>query len=158
MLIIRPSTLEDIPQLVALDNIAWADDINPVPIHWDSTEDYLSSCPPGSQLVAEENGIICGYTHSKKVTPLPSNSHVAELVIAVHPEHQGKGVGKKLLTALEAQTKQEGHRKLTLRVLASNGGAVEFYKRCGYQEQGRLIEEFYLSGRYVDDILMYKML
>jgi ribosomal protein S18 acetylase RimI-like enzyme len=158
MLIIRPSTVEDAVQLVAVDNIAWSEDTAPVPIRWNSTEQYLKACPPGSQLVAEHAGIICGYVQTKPPTPLPSNSHVLELVIAVHPDCQGKGIGKRLLEAAEAKAKAQGKRKLSLRVLATNESAIAFYKRCGYQEQGRLVEEFYLNGRFVDDILMYKLL
>ncbi|ASS77244.1 GNAT family N-acetyltransferase [Tumebacillus algifaecis] len=158
MLIIRPSTAEDAVQLVALENIVWTSDIAPVPIHWDSTADYLQSCPPGSQLVADLDGVICGYVQSKPPTPLPSNSHVTELAIAVHPAYHSRGIGSQLLQAIEADARLHGKRKLTLRVLASNEKAIQFYKRCGYLEQGRLVQEFYLNGNYIDDLLMYKLL
>ena len=50
--------------------------------------------------------------------------------------------------------RDHGARKLTLRVLASNPGAVHVYRRAGFVEEGRLTGLFLLEGRYVDDLLM----
>ncbi|ARU63906.1 hypothetical protein CBW65_13505 [Tumebacillus avium] len=158
MLIIRPSTAEDAVQLVALDNIAWSTDSAVSDNSWNSTEEYLDRCPPGSQIVAESEGVVCGYVQSRNPTGLPSNDHVAELSIAVHPDYQGKGVGRQLMQAIEDKALREGKRKVALRVLATNSGAIEFYKRCGYIEQGRLVQEFFLNGQYVDDLMMYKLI
>lgn len=158
MLIIRPSTAEDAVQLVAVDNSAWSDDSAVSDNSWNSTAEFLERCPPGSQIVAESDGVVCGYVQSRNPTKLPSNEHVAELSIAVHPDFQGQGIGRQLMLAIEDKARQEGKRKVSLRVLATNPGAIEFYKRCGYVEQGRLVQEFFLNGQYVDDLMMYKLM
>ena len=49
---------------------------------------------------------------------------------------------------------RRGARKLTLRVLASNPGAIRVYQRAGFVEEGRLTGLFLLEGQYVDDLLM----
>jgi ribosomal protein S18 acetylase RimI-like enzyme len=81
---------------------------------------------------------------------------VLELNIAIHPKYQRQGVGRVLMDALLKFAAERGVRKLSLRVLGSNPGAIAFYKSCGFVEQGRLVEEFLINGTYVDDILMWR--
>jgi ribosomal protein S18 acetylase RimI-like enzyme len=90
------------------------------------------------------------------VTPLPSNQHVADLVMAVHPAFHGQNIGSELIRTAEKHARDKGKTKLSLRVLSSNKKAIRFYKKNGFQEQGRLVGEFYLNGCYVDDLLLYK--
>ncbi|MNV94027.1 Protease synthase and sporulation negative regulatory protein PAI 1 [compost metagenome] len=88
-------------------------------------------------------------------TPLQSNNHVYDINIAIHPDYQRRGIGRKLMDEMKVIAEKSGVRKLSLRVLASNPNAISFYKSCGFIEQGRLVEEFYLDGRFIDDILMW---
>lgn len=157
-ILVRPSLAQDYEQLINLDHAAWDVNSSPGPIHWESIEEYAKRHTEGSQLVAVMGEVICGYIHTKPPTPLESNQHVTELAIAVHPKYQGIGVGKILMQAVEEKAREEVKRKISLRVLATNESAIRFYQKLGYKEQGRLIDEFFLNGRYVDDIFMYKML
>ncbi len=153
----RLSEMRDAPALMEIDRLVW--DVRNTPserLVWDSREQFLQSCPPGSQIVAGIGAQVCGYIGFKPPTPLPSNAHVLELNIAIHPECQRMGIGRTLMEALLAFAAQRGVRKLCLRVLASNPGAVAFYESCGFVEQGRLIGEFFIGGQYVDDILMWR--
>ncbi|WNB91789.1 GNAT family N-acetyltransferase [Bacillus sp. NEB1478] len=151
------STPADYAGLIEIDHLVWNIETTPAPdIHWDSPEDYGRQFPAGSQIVARSNGKVCGYIFYKDVFPVPSNLHVADVAMAVHPDFQGQNIGFELMRAVEELARDNGKRKLSLRVLASNEKAIRFYKKCGYQEQGRLVEEFYLNGRFVDDLLLYK--
>ncbi|MNN82623.1 hypothetical protein D3C81_1995730 [compost metagenome] len=60
-----------------------------------------------------------------------------------------------MMEEMKGMAARSGVRKLSLRVLATNPSAISFYKSCGFIEQGRLVEEFYLNGQYIDDILMW---
>lgn len=153
----RLSEMRDAGALMEIDTLVW--DVCNTPaerVIWDSREQYLQGCPPGNQIVAGMGNRICGYLGFKSPTSLPSNGHVYELNIAVHPDYQGCGIGHKLMDAVKVVAAERGIRKLSLRVLASNAGAVAFYQSCGFIEQGRLVDEFYLNGQYVDDILMWR--
>lgn len=152
---LRLSRFSDAEAIMELDKLVWNESTTPGQIKWNSRSHFLQTCPPGSQLVATLNGVLCGYLGFAQPTPLPSNKHVYEINIAVHPDFQGSGVGVRLITEVKELARQQGVRKLSLRVLSSNERAISFYKRCGFVEQGRLVEEFYLQGSYVDDILMY---
>ncbi|WP_106769886.1 GNAT family N-acetyltransferase [Paenibacillus faecalis] len=151
---IRFSEMKDAAQLMELDELVWDRYTAPEPLHWTSRESYLLNCPPGTQLVAVCGDVICGYVGFCPPTGLESNSHVYELNIAVHPLYQRNGIGRRLIQAVKDLARLEGKTKLRLRVLSCNPGAIAFYKACGFQEEGRLAQEFYVDGRYVDDILM----
>lgn len=157
---IRTSQLKDAPFLMEIDEKVWTPETTPSQVHWRSREQFLQSCPPGSQLVAVagDSDIVLGYIGYKHPTELESNRHVYDIHIAVSPDHHRRGVGAKLMDALKRIAAQDGVRKLSLRVLSSNGRAIAFYEKCGFKEQGRLVEEFWLNGHYVDDILMYCLL
>lgn len=153
----RLSEMRDAAALMKIDALVW--DMRNTPAEklvWNSREQYLQSCPPGSQIVAVIGEELCGYIGFKPPTPLASNRHVLDLNIAIHPAYQRRGIGRKLMDAAVELAAQRGVRKLSLRVMASNPGAVAFYQSCGFAEQGRLAEEFYLNGQYVDDILMWR--
>ncbi|WP_036717850.1 GNAT family N-acetyltransferase [Paenibacillus harenae] len=157
-LIIRPSVKSDFGQLVELNNIIWNDENTPQPIYWESEDDYSKHCPAGSQFVAIINDKVAGYVGFKRPTKLKSNNHVLEIIIGVDPSFQGKGIGKALLDHIFEWSKDNGTTKLSLRVLSTNAGAISFYLKNGFKEQGRLINEFKIGGEFVDDILMYKEL
>jgi ribosomal protein S18 acetylase RimI-like enzyme len=153
-LTIRFSEMKDAAALMELDELVWDRNTAPAPLEWTSRDQYLLHCPPGTQLVALREGELCGYIGFRSPTSLHSNRHVLELNIAVHPAYQRQGIGQRLIEAVKDMARVEGISKLRLRVLSSNPGAFSFYRNCGFQEEGRLIQEFYVDGRYVDDILM----
>ncbi|WP_068620739.1 GNAT family N-acetyltransferase [Paenibacillus tuaregi] len=153
--VVRISELRDAAQLIEIDKLVWNPKTTPAVIHPVSREDFLQNNPPGSQLVAVMGDAICGYLGFSCPTPLESNRHVYEINIAVHPSYQRLGVGRALMEGMKRYAAEQGKRKLCLRVLATNENALEFYRSCGFIEQGRLVEEFYLDGRYVDDILLW---
>ncbi len=66
--------------------------------------------------------------------------------LAVAAAVRGRGLGRRLLAALESGARSLGVRELTL---GSVDGAVGFYERCGYQ--GRLLLQFVAPARR-DDI------
>lgn len=56
--------------------------------------------------------------------------------ISVYAAHQGKGIGKKLLAAIQAKAKYEGHEKIGLLVDLNNPNAKKLYLSLGYKAIG----------------------
>ena len=52
--------------------------------------------------------------------------------LLVHPDFQGRGVGRKLMGAM-----QERYRGFHQQVLTADGKAVEFYRRMGFTRAGK---------------------
>ncbi|NMO94518.1 GNAT family N-acetyltransferase [Paenibacillus lemnae] len=155
LITIRFSELKDAARLMELDHLVWDRNTAPEPLNWESREHYLLHCPPGSQLVAvTDSEEIAGYLGFRPPTGLDSSAHVYELWIAVDPAFQRQGIGSRLMHAFQKAARQEGKSKLRLRVLSSNPRAIAFYRSCGFKEEGRLVREYCVQGRYLDDILM----
>ena len=71
------------------------------------------------------------------LTPL-NNGAVKMRQVAVAPEWQGKGVGKKLVAASEELAKHLNFKRMTMHARET---AVPFYLRLGYQTVGEQFEE-----------------
>jgi len=150
--VIRPAGAGDAVAIAALDAATWSFDVTPSP---------RSSVPSSidGMLVAEEGGEIVGYVAVGRATRLESNRHVADIRgLAVAPDHQGRGLGRALVQAALDAARERGARKVTLRVLAPNTAARALYESCGFVVEGVRRDEFFLDGRYVDDVLMARML
>ncbi len=60
--------------------------------------------------------------------------------MAVHPEHQKKGLGKSLVQFAEQQVKNLGYKKIEMHARKT---AIPFYEKLGYKKEG---EEFMEVG------------
>lgn len=43
-------------------------------------------------------------------------------------------------------------------MLSTNPTALRLYKQFGFEQEGRLVGEFFINGHYVDDLLLTKHL
>ncbi len=59
--------------------------------------------------------------------------------LAVDPDLQGRGLGRRMLEALEQSYRRLGVPKVTFQIEISNREVVEFYLRMGYHERNDLV-------------------
>lgn len=52
--------------------------------------------------------------------------------LAVAPDRQRQGLGRRIVEEAEARLRALGCRKINLQVRASNAGVIDFYKRLGF--------------------------
>lgn len=52
--------------------------------------------------------------------------------LAVLPSHRGKGIGRRLMQAVETEARRRGACKVTLEVLTGNRPAQTLYQDCGF--------------------------
>ncbi len=71
---------------------------------------------------------------------------------------RGAGVGRLLVRAACDEARRRGANRITLRVLAHNEPARALYASEGFAVEGVLPGEFFLNGRYVDDVCMGRSL
>lgn len=58
--------------------------------------------------------------------------------VAVHPSHQGQGIGKALIAHAERALAQRGCMKINLQIVSSNESVSAFYKSIGYTVEPRI--------------------
>ncbi len=96
-------------------------------------------------LVADVASSVAGYACWG---PIPGTQESADLYwIAVHPNHQGQGVGRALLAAAETWMLQEGRRRCWIETAtrAQYAPTRAFYQACGYTLAAEL-PDYYAPG------------
>jgi ribosomal protein S18 acetylase RimI-like enzyme len=74
----------------------------------------------------------------------------------VAPEHQSRGIGRRLLeAAIDAARKMGGVDQLHLEVVVDNGPARTLYLALGFQSYGVEKRALRIGDRFVDEELMY---
>ena len=76
-------------------------------------------------------------------------------LIAVDPDYQKKGIGTLLMQTIENYFRSKGTKEVKIEVRESNVGALEFYKKIGF-EVDRIIPTYYFDGE--NGIIMRKCL
>ncbi|GEO05300.1 hypothetical protein AAE02nite_29640 [Adhaeribacter aerolatus] len=61
---------------------------------------------------------------------LPTPAEAQIRFMAIHPQYQGQGLGKKILTYVEEKAREQGAQYITLQAREQ---AVPFYQRAGYR-------------------------
>lgn len=72
--------------------------------------------------------------------------------VAVHPDHQGRGFGRRSLALAEEEARRLGFTAITLYTNARMTENIELYKKLGYTEVERKTEQGY------DRVYMQKLL
>ena len=157
---VRAGRPGDEADLAAIDAIAWSPSSGFPSVFTSRPHSLFGPArPPQSYLIAETGPAVVGFLRLAPPTTLPENAHVLEITaLAVNPDNRRSGVGSALLSATVARARNRGARKLSLRVLSTNGAAISLYERNGFQREGVLLREFLIDGVYVDDVLMARHL
>jgi ribosomal protein S18 acetylase RimI-like enzyme len=156
---IRQATAADERALRVLDRATWTSESSPAPTPPPERSFFGAECAPRDVLVALDDGQMVGYIRIAPPTPLESNRHVLEIRgLSVDPVRRRQGIGRALLDAAAEEAAGRGVRRLTLHVLGHNKTARAAYARSGFTVEGVLREEFEVNGRYVDDVLMARLI
>ena len=159
VLAIRKARPQDGTILGHVDAATWTANASPAPAPPVGTAFFSERTRPEDVLVAEVEGVVVGYAKLSQSIALPSHDHVLRLNgLAVDPQRQRHGAGRRLVEAAMEEAQGRGAHKLSLRVLGSNTSARLLYEACGFAVEGILRAEFLLNGRYVDDVLMARQL
>lgn len=117
----------DIPQIVAIERIAFVDP-------WDERTFRESlALYPETFFVARNNGDLAGFVAAGiEDTGEELYGHIMNLAVA--PAYRRRGIGQQLIRRLEQEYAVLGASGVQLEVRITNAGAQEFYRRLGYQE------------------------
>jgi ribosomal protein S18 acetylase RimI-like enzyme len=145
----------DEAELAGIDAASWSQEVTPAAERSPDAPFFTDRTPPEDVLVAVVDAQVAGYVSLRQTSPLPSHHHVLEVSgLAVDPRFRGQGIGRRLVEAAKQEARRRGARKLSLRVLGPNTVAQRLYESCGLRVEGRLVAEFLIEGRAVDDLLM----
>ena len=109
-------------------------------------------------IVAEDAGQVIGWASLNQFSPREAYRHVADLSIYVQRAYRGKGVGTVMLARLIELAREQRFHKMVLSAFPSNSGGMALYERMGFRTVGVYKEQGMLDGRWVDTIVMEKLL
>jgi L-amino acid N-acyltransferase len=101
---------------------------------------------------------FCSYGHFRGAGVWPGYSRTAEHTIHIDRLHWGRGVGRALMTQLINHAQLNKMHVLIGAVDSVNTASIEFHTRLGFTEVGRLPEVGHKFGRWLDLVLMQKIL
>jgi phosphinothricin acetyltransferase len=110
-------------------------------------------------LVAEEHGRVLGYAYANHFRPRPAYRFSVEDSVYLHPEAQGRGVGRALLAELVARCQATGARQM-LAVIGDSGNhaSIGVHRALGFERCGLLQAVGWKFGRWLDVVLMQRAL
>ena len=112
--------------------------------------------PRGS--VKDQHGTTVGFGMLHAHNPLPTFAHTAEVSYFIHPDYTGKGLGKLLLSFLEASAVDQGITIILANISSLNPSSIRFHQKNGFRECGRFKKVGKKRGQEFDTIWMQKML
>jgi RimJ/RimL family protein N-acetyltransferase len=105
-------------------------------------------------IIAEVEGKIIG-SCILSGTNLKREKHKVDLNISIQKEYWGIGIGKRLIEISIGWAKENNIEKIGLKVDTSNSRAVGLYEKLGFEVEGRLLKDKYMSdGSYRNSYLM----
>ncbi|MCO5400253.1 GNAT family N-acetyltransferase [Ralstonia soli] len=111
-------------------------------------------------VVAEADGVLLGYAYAGPHRARPAYRHTVEDSIYLDTAAQGRGVGTLLLQALIRECQARGFKQMVAVVGGGreNPGSAKLHARCGFREVGVLEGVGYKFERWLDCMLMQRML
>jgi phosphinothricin acetyltransferase len=101
-------------------------------------------------LVSEENGVVTGYSSYGDWRAFDGFRHTVEHSVYVHPDHQGKGLGRALLTALIEEARRRGKHVMVAGIEAQNAASLHLHETLGFITTGQMPQVGTKFGRWLD--------
>jgi ribosomal protein S18 acetylase RimI-like enzyme len=154
---ITPATLKDVTPLEKLINSAYRGETSKK--GWTTEANLLEgkriTLDELTEIIQDKDNTILKYTENNQIigSVLLANKGTKLYLgmLAISPELQNKGLGKKLLQEAEVHASNLGLSKIVMTVISIRGNLIEWYKRHGYVDTG-VREPFQLND--ADTILI----
>ena len=108
--------------------------------------------------VAELDGAVVAWGSLNPFNPRPAYQWVADFSVYVEGAKRGHGLGGAMLDHLIAEANRLGFHKLVLAAFPFNEAGMRLYQSRGFRTVGIYHEQGRLDDRWVDTIIMEKML
>jgi len=118
-------------------------------------EKYLALYP---WLVAERDSRVDGYAYASAHRDRKAYQWSVDVSCYVHPDARGRGVGKRLYTALLAILARQGFHGAFAGIALPNAASIALHESVGFREIGRYREVGFKSGAWRDTAWYQRLL
>jgi L-amino acid N-acyltransferase YncA len=161
-IVLRPATAADTAAICRIYNQGIEDRLATLETELrtpDERRQWLAARGPRHPVfVAETDEMVVGWSSLNVYNPRPAYRYVADFSIYIERGWRGKGVGRRLLEHLIEQARALDYHKMMLSTFPFNASGVALYERMGFTQAGVFHEMGLLDGRWVDTLIMEKLL
>ena len=97
-----------------------------------------------------ENGVVTGYSSFGDWRAFDGFRHTVEHSVYVHPDHQGKGLGRSLLVALIKEARRLNKHVMVAGIEAQNQASLHLHETLGFVTTGQMPQVGTKFGRWLD--------
>ena len=101
-------------------------------------------------LVSEENDTVTGYASFGDWRNFEGFRHTVEHSVYVHPEHQGKGLGRALLKRLIDEARACGKHVMVAGTESQNLASLHLHESLGFKTTAQMPQVGTKFGRWLD--------
>ena len=109
-------------------------------------------------LVADEGGEVIGFGSLSPYRDRPAYSTSVEDSVYVHRDHQGRGVGRALLSGLLDTAQQSGFHAVFARIVGGHDASIALHAGLGFELVGTEREVGRKFGKWLDVVVMERLL
>ena len=163
---IRPATADDAEAICRIYNQGIEDRVATLETGLRAPEErrqWLAARDPRHPVIVAETTdaeppIVLGWGSLNVFNPREAYRFVADFSIYVERGARGQGVGRVMLTRLIELGREHGYHKLVLSAFPTNASGMALYTKLGFRTVGIYKEQGRLDSRWVDTIIMEKLL
>jgi len=104
-------------------------------------------------LAANDDQLV-GYCYATQFRDRAAYQFTCENSVYVHPDHVGKGVGRKLLNELIPAAREARFRQMIAVIGGAEPASVALHRACGFTEAGRMKSVGFKFGQSLDSVYM----
>jgi phosphinothricin acetyltransferase len=160
---VRPARADDAEAICRIYNQGIEDRVATLETEIRSPEErrqWLAARSPRHPVIVAEaaDGEVAGWGSLNAFNARQAYRFVADFSIYVERAWRGKGVGRVMLERLIELGRAHRYHKLVLSAFPTNASGMALYTKLGFRTVGVYKEQGLLDGRWVDTIIMEKLL
>ena len=109
-------------------------------------------------LVIAEDAVVIGWAGLSSYRPRECYAGIAEFSIYLDRSARGRGLGRRLLTALIDVARERGYWKLVSRIFPLNTASRALCRACGFREVGVYEKHGRLDGHWCDVVIVERLI
>lgn len=102
--------------------------------------------------------IVLGWASLSTFRDFQAYNTTSEISVYVRQDYQQKGIGKKLMLALEEEAKTCGLHSIVSVITGGNIPSINLHEKLGYSIKGTFEEIGYKNNTFLDVVFMYKLI
>jgi len=121
-------------------------------------DEHAGGHPAIVAVDGDGDGTVLGFASLSPFKPRAAYAPTVEDSVYVHRDGRGRGIGELLLREILALGTDHGFHSVIGRIVGGHEASIALHRKCGFEEVGCEREVGRKFGRWLDVVLMQRML